>query len=239
MEDTIIPIIRTGFSFILLVLVTLLIGKHINTHKNHYSFALSVTIGSFIANMGFDTKLNFFEMLLSFITLLVMFYFFLILSSRSRQLRKWLSGRPTVLIEEGKILEENMKKLKFSIDDLNQQLREKSIFNVEEVEYALLEVSGELSILKKEKFQTTTRKDFHFYSTKKTLPVELIMDGSLIRKNTDGKYSASWIINECKKRNLQVEDVYYAVVNSDGYLFIDTYKDRITSPVDLESLVIC
>ena len=161
MEDTLIPILRTGVSFIILVLVTMVIGKHINSHKNHYSFALSITIGSFVANMGFDTNLKFKEMFISFLALVVLFYLFLSLSSRSRNMRKWLSGRPTVLIEKGKLLEENMKKVKFSIDDLNQFLREKDIFNIFEVEYALLEVSGELSILKKKSFQHATKQDLH------------------------------------------------------------------------------
>ncbi|MCS0543671.1 DUF421 domain-containing protein, partial [Aeromonas veronii] len=153
MEDLFLPISRTGVSFIILVLVTFSIGKHINPHKNHFSFALSITIGSFIANMGFDTKLQFKEMFSSFLVLILLFYFFMVLSSRSRSLRKLLSGRPTVLIEKGKLLDKNMKKIKFSIDDLNQYLRERNIFNISEVEYALLEVSGELSVLKKKQFQ--------------------------------------------------------------------------------------
>ncbi|WP_347549124.1 hypothetical protein ABFG93_16600 [Pseudalkalibacillus hwajinpoensis] len=73
MEEYLIAISRTMGSFILLTIVTLLTGKHINSHKNHYSYALSITIGSFIANMGFNTKLNFFEMLASFLSLILLF----------------------------------------------------------------------------------------------------------------------------------------------------------------------
>ncbi|MGM0901731.1 MAG: hypothetical protein ACQEXB_11635 [Bacillota bacterium] len=61
MKDLLIPIMRTSVSFIILVIVTFSIGKHINSHKNHYSFALSITIGSFFAKMSFDTPLSFKE----------------------------------------------------------------------------------------------------------------------------------------------------------------------------------
>ncbi len=66
------------------------------------------------------------------------------------------------------------------------------------------------------------------------IPIELIMDGEMIDKNAVGPYNQKWIEAECKKRNIQIEDVYYAVVNSDGYLFIDLYKDKILSPTDVE-----
>jgi len=234
MEDTLIPILRTGFSFLLLILVTLVIGKHINSHKNHYSFALSVTIGSFIANMGFDTNLKFKEILISFLVLVLMFYLFMVLSSRSRSFRKWLSGKPTLLIEKGKLLDNNMKKVKFSIDDLNQLLREKDIFNIFEVEYALLEVSGELSILKKIPFQNVIKKDLNLPNSSESLPVELIMDGKIIEKIATGIYNREWIEAEFKRRNLRIEEIYYAVVNSGGYLFVDKYEDKITSPTDVE-----
>ena len=234
MEDTLIPILRTAVSFMLLILVTLAIGKHINSHKNHYSFALSVTIGSFIANMGFDTNLKFKEILISFLVLVLMFFLFMVLSSRSRSFRKWLSGKPTLLIEKGKLLDNNMKKVKFSIDDLNQLLREKDIFNIFEVEYALLEVSGELSILKKIPFQNVIKKDLNLPNSSESLPVELIMDGKIIEKNASGIYNREWIEAEFKRRNLRIEEIYYAVVNSDGYLFVDKYEDKLTSPTDVE-----
>ena len=65
-----------------------------------------------------------------------------------------------------------------------------------------------------------------------SLPIELIMEGKIINKNTTSRYSKSWI--EENVRNLQIEDIYYAVVNSNGSLFIDKYKDKLTSPTDVE-----
>ena len=234
MEEFIIAISRTMGSFVILTIVTLLIGKHINSHKNYYSFALSITIGSFIANMGFDTSQNFTQMLASFLSLILLFYLFLILAFKSRRLRTWFSGQPTVVIESGKILDENMKKIKFSLDDLNQHLREWGVFDICEVDFALVEVSGELSIRKKNQFQPPTRQDLQLTYSSSSLPIELIMDGKIIEKNLNNRYTSDWIHTEIHKRNLEIEDIYYGVVNSNGSLFIDTYKDKICSPTDLE-----
>ncbi|KKK37482.1 hypothetical protein WQ57_13635 [Mesobacillus campisalis] len=227
-------ILRTVISFILLILITLVIGKHINAHKNHYNFALSITIGSYIANMGFNTKLGFLDMMAGFVSMIVLFYLLLIAASKSRKIRGWLTGKPTVVIENGKILETNMKKVKFSIDDLNQQLREGGVFHIQEVEYALLEDSGKLSVLKKKPFQSITKQDLNLSSGTEALPVELIMDGKIIEKNVSGKYDQEWIQTELRKRSLQLEDVYYAVVNSGGKLFVDTHNDALSSPADVE-----
>jgi len=234
MDNLLTPIVRTGVSFILLLVVTLMVGKHINAHKNHYSFALSVTIGSFIANMGFHTNIKFRDIFVSFAALIFLFYLLLIFSSRSRSLRLWLSGSPTVLIENGKILDENMKKMKISIDDLNQLLREKGVFNIGQVEYALLEVSGTLSFILKMPFQPATKRDLGISPLSQHLPVELIMDGKIIAKNATGLYNPEWITKECQRRNLRLEDVYYAVINTNGQLFFDKYKDRLSNPTDVE-----
>ncbi|MED3963001.1 DUF421 domain-containing protein [Niallia taxi] len=73
------------------------------------------------------------------------------------------SGDPTVVIQSGKILEDNMKKMRYTIDYLNQQLREKDVFNIQEVLYALVETKGTLTVLKKPQYRNVTMQDLHLY----------------------------------------------------------------------------
>ena len=233
-ETYLFPIFRTLASFIILIIVTLMIGKHINSHKTHYSFALSITIGSIIANMAFDSAIPFKEMLVSFITIIFIFYCFLVLSAKSRHIRAWFSGSPTVLIENGKILEHNMRKIKFSLDDLDQHLRELGVFDLNELEFVFLEVSGQLSIKKKAEYEPVSRKDLRLPAEREGIPRELIMDGKFIEKNLNETYSKQWVLQECKKRKLELKDVFYAVINSNGSLFIDQYEDHLRSPTDVE-----
>ncbi|MEH7521816.1 DUF421 domain-containing protein [Bacillus sp. JJ1503] len=236
MDVIIHAILRTCASFIILLFVSLWIGKYINSHINHYNFALSITVGSFIANMGFDTNLKFIPMASAFLSLIIIYFLVSFISSRNRRLRKWLSGQPTVIIENGKILDGNMKKAKYSLDDLNQQLREKAIFDLSEVEFAILEISGKLSVMKKTKFQILTKKDLYPGITNQTasLPIELIMDGKVIEKNLNKNYSSEWLDREINLRNLQVKDIQYAVISSSSTLFIDLFEDQIISPTDVE-----
>jgi uncharacterized membrane protein YcaP (DUF421 family) len=231
MEDIIHTVVRTAISFILLMFLTFFVGKQINSHKNYFNFALSITLGSFVANMAFDINIKFLPMLASFFTLVAIYYLLTITSFKNRLLRKWISGEPIVIIEKGNILESNMRKIKYSLDDLNRQLRELGIFDIEEVEYALLEVSGNLSVLKKGKYQNVIKSDLSLKNNGAlSLPIEIIMDGKVIKKNLTQKYSMDWIRQEFKKRNLNIDEIQYAVIGTNGQLYVDLYKDKLHSP---------
>ncbi|MDR6998890.1 DUF421 domain-containing protein [Neobacillus niacini] len=231
-----LSIFRTIVSYFILMVVTYHLGKQVNAHKNHNNFAISITLGSFIANMGFDTNLKFFPMLAAFLTLVILYFIMSAVSSNSRRFRKWLSGQPTVIIENGKLLDSNMKKVKYTLDHLNLQLREQGIFDIVEVEYALLEVSGNLSVLKKSAYQPVTKKDLNLAqpNQKNSLPVELIMDGVVIDKNLNASYSRQWLGKELDHRGVEIKDIHYAVVGTNGSFFIDLYQDHLKSPVDKE-----
>ncbi|WP_245640472.1 DUF421 domain-containing protein [Neobacillus massiliamazoniensis] len=224
-----ISIVRTVVSFFILMIVSLWMGRRVNSKNTHHNFAIAVIIGSFISNMGFDYNLSFFPMLVAFISLIVIYFLLSIISTKSRRFRLWLSGQPTVVIENGKLLDENMKKIMYTIDDLNQQLREQGIFNIFEVEFALVEVSGKLSIMKKKDYQNVIQKDINPSnpSKKLTLPIELIMDRIPVEKNFNTQYSWKWLEEELKKRNLKMTDIQYAVISSNGSLFIDLFDDKI------------
>lgn len=111
MEEVVYTILRTVVSILILMTCFLWFGKQINSHINLYNFAFSITLGSFIANMGFDLKLKFLPMLTAFLTLILLFFHFLLFLPIIGYSEKWLSGRPTVIIDKGKILDCNMKKL--------------------------------------------------------------------------------------------------------------------------------
>ncbi|RLQ96258.1 DUF421 domain-containing protein [Falsibacillus albus] len=235
MHDIFESIIRTILSYIMLLLFTYFMGKQLNSHKNYFNFAFSITLGSFVANMSFEYNLNYLSLTLSFLTLILIYFILLLTSFHSRNLRKYFSGRPTVIIEKGKLLDHNMKKLKYSLDNLNQHLREQSIFDIDQVEYAVLEVSGNLSVLKKDIYQTVVKKDMSIPpKTDKALPVEVIMEGKIIKENLRTPYTKEWIEHQCRSRNLLIQDVYYAVIGTQGQLFFDVYNDRLKSPFDVE-----
>lgn len=230
MEAVITSICRTTIAIILLLSVAYLFGKQIGTHKNYFTFALSITLGSFTANMGFDLHLKFIPLLLSFFTLILFYFILATLSFKSVRLRKWFAGKPTIIIENGILLETNMKKHKYTLDNLTQQLRELGIFNIGEVSYALLEVNGKLSVLKKEEYQGVNKKDLAIIASQKiNFPIEIITNGKLLVENFTQKYTISWIDLELKKRNLLVNEINYAVISTNGQLYIDLFNDPVNS----------
>lgn len=225
MNDIWQSVLRTSLSYLLLMVITLIWGKQINSQKNHFNFALAISIGSFIANMSFDLQLHFIPMCFSILTLTAFYLLSSFLSFKIRKLRKWLSGQPVVLIEKGNILEINLEKSRFTMDDLTQHLREQGVFNINEVEYAILEVSGNVSVLKREKFNNVTKMDIHLSpNNKQFLPLELIVDGKLIEENLSPIYSRDWIMKECENRQIQLNDVFYAVIGTNGQIYFDLYK---------------
>jgi uncharacterized membrane protein YcaP (DUF421 family) len=155
---------------------------------------------------------------------------------KNRAVRGFFAGKPTIVIQNGKILENNMKTMRYTIDYLNQQLREKDIFDVSQVQTAIIETNGGMSVEKKPEYAAVTRQDLGISAEqKKNFAVELVMDGELVTKNLkENHVSETWLRKELDKRQLKVSDVVYAVRGSNGRLFIDTYDDHITSPVDQE-----
>lgn len=226
--------LRTILSFILIMVITRFLGKTTVAQMTFHDFVAAITLGSLTANLAFNIDESILQSIVSLITFSVIAYLLMVVSLKSRTLRKWFSGQPTVLIQDGKILEQNMRKLKFTLDTLNQELREKNIFNIEEVQYAVLELNGKLSVLRKPEYLPVTRKDLNLHlNTKQTFPVELIMDGKIIDDNLrQNRIDKEWLLSQVKARGLSVEDVNYAVKSSNGNLFFDVYEDRLNQTID-------
>lgn len=129
-----------------------------------------------------------------------------------------------------------MNKMRYTIDYLNQQLREKDVFNVEEVLFAIIETNGSMTVLKKPQYRSVTRQDLMVQVLPEhRLPIELIMDGEIIKENLEqNNLSDSWLQSELRKRNVTKNEVVYAVLAANGNIYIDTFTDHIHSPIDKE-----
>jgi uncharacterized membrane protein YcaP (DUF421 family) len=146
----------------------------------------------------------------------------------NRPLRKLIEGSPTMIIERGQILEDNMRGMRYDIDELMGQLREKGIIDLSEVEYAMIETTGGLSIIKKSDSQPVTRKDLNISPTAMRLPVELIMDGEVIHENLKKVgVTEEWVRNELNKRGVSdVKKASYVVFDSKGQLYFSVDTDK-------------
>lgn len=130
-----------------------------------------------------------------------------------------------------------MRKIHYTLDSLDQALREKDIFNIEEVEYAVLEDNGQVSVLKKEAYQFVTKQDLGLALQSQVFPVELIMDGVLVEDNLKRNgLTREWLENELrqKRKGKSLADVFYAVRGTQQQVVFDFYEDGIQQPLDQE-----
>lgn len=115
-------------------------------------------------------------------------------------------------------------------------MREKEIFNIEEVLFAILETNGQLTVLRKPQFRHVTKQDLMIaVNQEHRLPIELIMDGEIIENNLkQNRLTESWLLEELRKRDIKVKETVYAVLLGNGDIYVDQYKDHISVPMDKE-----
>lgn len=236
MESIVEVIARAVLAFAIMMIITRILGKQTIAQMTYHDFVAAITLGALTANLAFNNMAKISHMLVTLLTFGGIAYLLMILSLKNRKMRKWFSGQPTVVIQDGRILEDNMRKQKLSLDTLNQELRERNIFNIEEVQYAVLELNGEISVLRKPQFLPVTRGDLKLKMGKRqTFPIELIMDGQIIQSNLNQhSLTIEWLLSQVGKKGLSVEEVNYAVISSNGQIYFDPYEDRISNPIDKE-----
>ncbi|WP_373430046.1 DUF421 domain-containing protein [Paenibacillus sp. GD4] len=154
-------ILRTILAFCWLWAYTKLLGRRLISHSSHHLFVLSMTLGTIGGNMAFNINIKMQYFLLSLLLISGIGYSLMQLSLKSQTARKLISGEPVVIIKDGLLVEENLLKYKYSMEALEQGLRGKDVFDVKEVEYAILEINGALSVLKKKEYRSLTPRDLN------------------------------------------------------------------------------
>lgn len=213
--------------FVLLITLTRIIGKKLLAQMTFFDFVIGITIGT-IGGAFVTTEVRGFYVLLSPAVLTLAVVLTGYLTIKSEPARKLLEGEPLVLIQNGKIYEKNMKKIRYHLDDLLMQLREKNVFDLSEVEFAVLEPHGKLSVLKKSQNLPVTPKDLGISTIYKGLSSEIIRDGQIVEQNLrQNNLTHQWLLDELSRRNIKrVEDVFLATLSADGKLYVDLRRDN-------------
>ncbi|MGI5859612.1 MAG: YetF domain-containing protein [Tepidanaerobacteraceae bacterium] len=229
-------LIRTILTFISLVISARVLGKQTIAQMTYLDFIASLAIGNIGASIAYHVSINPLNIIAALFYFTAIVFSASYLSLKSRSIRKIFAGEPTVLIQNGKILERNMAKVHYSIDFLNHQLREKGFFDITKVEMAILEPSGQLSVLPKSEYRSLTPLDLNIPVQSENLAVELIIDGQIIEKNLkDRNLSRDWLLQSLIKHGIKsISYVDYACLSTKGTLYIDTKTDNIPHPLDKE-----
>lgn len=183
-----------------------------------YDFAFFWMMGGVTAAPLFEPKLNFLNTVTIIIIVYLMHYLVSYLAVKNRTFAKLVIGQPIVLVANGTVMRHNMAKALFPLELLLSELRVSDAPNINEVEMAVLETSGHVSVIKKTDAQPVTPEDLNLPSPPGGLPVLLINDGLIIQKNLrEIGHDEPWLMQELQKHGLsQVEDVYVALIDSTG-----------------------
>lgn len=227
--------LQTVLSFVVLLVLTRMLGKQQVSQLTFYEYLNGITFGSIAANMATIELEKVPDHLVGLITygLLTMAVSWLAL--KNRKFRKAVGGEPVIVIQDGNILEGNLRKMHLDLDELTMMLRAEGIFDYKELELAIVEPSGELSVLKKPAYQEVTQQDLHLHGKSKGLAIEVIVDGQIIYENLramdlDGK----WLVKQLRERNISnASQICLATVNKEKKFQYDLFDDIIPGMIDI------
>ncbi|HLS10312.1 DUF421 domain-containing protein [Lentibacillus sp.] len=228
-------LIRSVVFLIVLFLITKGLGKKQMSQLNIFQYITGIVIGSIVAIHVTDATTN------PVYGILALAVWFLIplavefLSLKSKRFRNIVQGKGTVLIQNGKIMKDNLKKERFTTDNLLEELRNNQVFNAADVEFAVLEQTGKVNILPKKENQPVTPKILGQQVAPEKEPQTVIMDGKvLLEPLANASLNTDWLDTELAKMNVSIENVFLGQVDSDGQLTVDLYDDQLTVPEPTE-----
>ena len=223
MESIIIKtILRSIAVYALALLLARLIGRKLISQMTFFDFVVGVSMGSMVANamIGSGGSPS------SAITALVMVSVLTIAVSythiKSFRARKLINSEPITLVDNGTIVEENMKNIRLTIDELMMKLREKNAFSLADVEFAIMETDGQVSVLPRADKKPITPAQMNVKVTSTGLTRDIIIDGVLMKENLNGTgLDKNWIDSQLKKQNIKdISEVFYAGLDGNKNLYV-------------------
>lgn len=222
-------ILRTTVTFVILLILARLLGTKQLSQLTFFHYITGITIGSIAGEIVSHRDTEFVDSIVSLVWWSVLTILATYVAIKWPRVRVILEDEPAIVIKEGKILEDSLKKARLHVDDLTMMLREQSIFSIQDVYYAVMETNGQLSVMKMPEKQTATRADVKAHSPDlKYFPAEVIADGKIVKKNMkELQLDEEWLMKELKRKGIEsVDEVYLAQIQTDGSLFIDRKADK-------------
>jgi uncharacterized membrane protein YcaP (DUF421 family) len=213
---------RTFFAFILLLFVARMMGRKAISQMTFFDFCVAITLGSVTSNICFAGDSSFYSAVTVLITLGILAIITGYFNMKSLKFRKLVNSEPLILIEQNQIVEANMKKARITLTNLTSMLREKNAFNIADVNYAILENDGKLSIQFKSGKQPITPADLQMHPSESGLTREIIIDGNIMLDNLNAtQLTEEWLFNELKVKGIDnIKEVFFAAIDSSGRLYV-------------------
>ncbi|MFZ5352141.1 MAG: DUF421 domain-containing protein [Bacillota bacterium] len=215
-----IVFLRTLILYAVIVIIMRLLGKKQIGELQPSELVLALVIADLAATPMEDVDVPLMNGIIPILTLFIAEELLSYISLKSERARGIISGKPSIVVEKGKIIEEEMKRLRYNINDLLEQIRLNGHKSIDEVEFAILETSGQLSTFPFPSKKPVTIEDLKLNAESEGLPVTLIIDGRALGHNLKiAGVDAEWLERELRKHNIRNQkDVFFAFVTKDKEL---------------------
>ncbi|MRN55151.1 DUF421 domain-containing protein [Paenibacillus monticola] len=231
MPEWIEVILRTIFAVVALFFLTKLLGKRQVSQLSFFEYITGITLGSIAAYVSLDTDKTWHLGVIALLVWVVFSYGIEYLQIKSKKARDFIDFKATVLIKDGKILEDNMKKERLTTDELLEELRKKDVFKVADVEFAIMESDGAINVLLTRENQPLTPKHLGVKVAPERETQAVIMDGKVLDEPLDTLgLTRGWLQGQLDKLGFTVENVFLGQVDSYGELTVDLYADKVEVP---------
>lgn len=222
--------VRGIISFFTLLIFTRILGKQQLGEITFFDYILGITIGSFAASLTVDLSSAAWPHWIGLLTWIALGVLMQMVSLKSKNISKYINDKPIIVIHDGKIIGDNLKSSKFTLNELLAQLRLKDIFDINEVKFAIIETNGQLSVFTKEQFGNLINS-MNISLDNNNLNNELIFNGIIIDDNLS-KFNLNhqWILDQLRNQGCcSPTEVFFAFLDSSKNLKVDVYKDKIIS----------
>ena len=215
-------IARTLLSFSLLLLLTRFLGKKQLSQFTVFTYITGIALGNLASETIIQKDVRIIDGVTCMILWCVLAFIIEYLSLKSAKARVMLDGEPAIIIKKGRISEPALAVHRMNLDDLTMQLRLNNVFSITEVEYAILEPNGALSVMKKSGKDPVTKEDMQISPEPVGIPSEIIVDGNIVERNLiELGYTHQQLMAELQKQGIKdINAVLYAELQKDGSLYI-------------------
>ena len=229
MSNILFMALKGCIAVIYLFLVIKVLGKKQISELNIFDYIIGLSLGNIAAEMTVNDDITIIEGIISMSIYGIFSLFVSFITEKSIIARRLITGEPVVIMENGRISREQLKKCKIDINDLLQDARESGYFDISQIDYAIMEPSGKISFLPKSEYCPVTLNDLNKKSSKKGLEANLLLDGKIMEDNikTIG-HNKTWFLNKLKQEGYHnPEDLLLVICDNNDKLHIYKKDEKI------------
>lgn len=220
----------TGLFFLTLILVKIM-GKKYTSKMTPFNFINYAVIAVLVSLVSVNIISNWAFGIVALAVWIVLPVLLDYLSMKSKIVYDLINGKETILVKEGKVMEDNLTQVRFSGEDLLREMRSKNVFNLADVEFAVMESTGDLNVVLKSDKKPVTPHDLGIKVSPQTAPQTVILDGNVINESLSNMgFNQGWLNAQLENIGVTLDNVFIGQVDSSGELYVDLFDDMIEIP---------